>query len=197
MRGKFHLFQSHLDLAHDYWNRLLQPGDRVIDATGGNGYDSLYLAGRCLSQASGELYVMDVQEEAIEESRRRLQGELEGALFERVVFLQQCHSTFPATLSEQSVKLIVYNLGYLPGGHKEKTTQVSTTLESLKKALDLVMRGGAISITCYPGHEEGAREEEQLLLFCQTLDPKVWSCCHHRWINRMCSPSLLLVQSCL
>lgn len=194
MRGVFPLFQSHLDLAHHYWERLLEPGDCAIDATCGNGHDSLYVGGRCLTKDAGALYLIDLQESALENTYMRLAAELDPALLERVTFLKQCHSTFPASIKPESVKLIVYNLGYLPGGDKGKTTQVNSTLESLKSALLLIVKGGAISITCYPGHEEGAVEEENALAFCANLDPKVWSCCHHRWINRHRAPSLLLIQ---
>ena len=56
-------------------------------------------------------------------------------------------------------KLIVYNLGYLPGSDKLLTTKTSSTLLSVEKALSLIAPNGAISITCYPGHEEGKKEE--------------------------------------
>jgi tRNA1(Val) A37 N6-methylase TrmN6 len=195
VRGTFSLFQSHLDLAHDYWGRLLLPGDSAIDATCGNGHDSIYLATRCLTKVSGSLYLMDLQEEALVNTKRRLEAELDADVFQRVTFVRQCHSQFPEVIPNESVKLVVYNLGYLPGSDKETKTQLMTTMESLRSALKLVARGGAISVTCYPGHEEGALEEESLLQFCRELDPRRWSCCHHRWLNRRQSPSLLLIQS--
>ena len=33
------------DLAHDYLNAQLQPGDRALDATAGTGHDTAYMAG--------------------------------------------------------------------------------------------------------------------------------------------------------
>lgn len=90
--------------------------------------------------------------------------------------------------------LIVYNLGYLPGGDKTITTESSTTLESLQAAFPLIMPGGAISIACYPGHPSGKTEEENVMTFASSLDPQVWSCCHHRWLNRRNAPSLILIQ---
>jgi tRNA G37 N-methylase Trm5 len=182
----FPLFQSHLDLAHRYWIELLSPGDRVIDATCGNGHDTL-----ALSKMGATIYAMDLQQKALESAKNRL---VEEGVAEPVTFIQGCHSKFPEEILNESIKLIVYNLGYLPGGDKEVTTKVMTTLTSIKNAEPLVVPGGAISITCYPGHPEGKREEEQLLDYCHTLDPKQWSCCHHRWINRHLSPSLILLQ---
>ena len=44
MHSSFSLFRSHLDLAHQYFESLLNIGDFVIDATCGNGHDTLALA---------------------------------------------------------------------------------------------------------------------------------------------------------
>lgn len=184
------LFRSHLDLAHSYWKRLVQPGDLLIDATCGNGHDTLALARLNPKQ----LYAFDIQSQALASAQKRLQEE---PALPSIQFIQGCHSQFPPQIAPASVKLIVYNLGYLPGSDKATTTQSSTTLESVANALELIMPGGAISITCYPGHEEGAREESALLAFAEQLDKQLWSCCHHRWINRKQAPSLLLLQKAL
>ncbi len=181
----FPLFKSHLDLAHHYWKQLVQPGDVVVDATCGNGQDTLFLA----SLQPGCLYALDIQEDALANTKALL-----GAVTQ-VVFHRGCHSQFPEEIRPQTVKLFVYNLGYLPGGDKTLTTLSETTLLSLKRALDLVMPGGAISVTCYPGHPEGALEESKILEWVQGLDRRVWSCCHHRWCNRAKAPSLLLIQA--
>ncbi|MCE5319058.1 MAG: class I SAM-dependent methyltransferase [Parachlamydia sp.] len=184
------LFRSHLDLAHTYWKKLVQPGDILIDATCGNGHDTLTLA-RLHPRL---LYAIDIQPTALESAHKRLDQELSSSLLSSIKFIEGSHAQFPPQITPASVKLLVYNLGYLPGGDKATTTQSSTTLESVAKALELVVPGGAISITCYPGHEEGAREEAALLSFAEQLDKQVWSCCHHRWINRKQAPSLLLLQ---
>lgn len=191
----FPLFQSHLDLAHHYWNELVKSGETVIDATAGNGHDTLALASLpAFKEKMGLLIAMDKQASAIENTKQRLSDHLPKEQYAKIRLIQQCHSTFPDDLSHKSVKLIVYNLGYLPGGDKSLTTFAETTLQSLQAATKLVCPGGAISITCYPGHTEGFREEEAVLRFAATLDPKEWSCCHHRWINRKDAPSLLLLQ---
>lgn len=193
-RAQFQLFQNQLDLAHSYWKKLLCPGDIVIDATCGNGHDTLTLANLAFSPNSKQnIIAIDMQSEAIKSTQVLLKNHFKDP-FESLRFLQQCHSQFPSDLTPQSVKLIVYNLGYLPGGNKTITTAHSSTLESLRNALDLIMLGGAISITCYPGHPEGKIEEKKILAFSQTLSPLEWSCCYHRWENRKDAPGLLLMQ---
>lgn len=181
MRGEFPLFQSHLDLAKSFWKELVHPGDVVIDATCGNGHDTLFL-----SQLQVKLYAMDIQQEAIDEAKARVQNP--------VIFVMGCHSQFPEEISLESVKLVVYNLGYLPGGDKGFTTKVKTTLISVKQALSLLTKGGVISITCYPGHPAGEEEEKELLAFTNTLNPKEWSVTYIRFHNRKLAPSLLMIQ---
>jgi hypothetical protein len=195
MKTKFALFQSHLDLAHSYWERLIKKGDIIIDATCGNGQDTLRLAQLCLVEEMGSLYAIDILAKAIEHTHRHLEQALEAPLLSRVHFVHACHSTFPETISPNSVQLIIYNLGYLPGGgDKSLTTKVETTLQSLRNALNLIQPGGAISLTLYPGHPEGEREEENILAFVQGLDPLQWNCCNHQWLNRRKSPRLLMLQ---
>jgi SAM-dependent methyltransferase len=189
---KFPLFQSHLDLAHSYWQRLLSPTDTVIDATCGNGQDTLTLAKLC---SEGTLYAIDILPRAIELSTAYLCQNLTAEQMKRIRLIQGCHSHFPAVIQPATVKLIVYNLGYLPGGgNKNLTTMVDSTLLSFQNALPLIQNGGAISIALYPGHPEGLREQEKILLFVRELSPKIWNICHHQWPNRVNSPSLLLIQ---
>lgn len=194
MRSSFKLFQSHLDLAHHHWRNLLQEGDLALDATCGNGHDTLVLARSILTETSGRLWALDIQEEALKEAQHRLKTHLSPALYERISWHLGCHSTFPPSIPVGTLQLIVYNLGYLPKGNKGRTTLATSTLMSLTAAFPLLKPGGMVSITCYPGHPEGLLEQEKILTFLSSLPPDEWSVCHHQWINRSQAPSLLLVQ---
>lgn len=197
--SQFNLFQSHLDLAHAYWKKSLKSGDTVIDATCGNGYDTLELAHLLFNQEAETkkeciLIAIDRQKKAIDATRERLKSAFSEEVMHHICLLEQCHSSFPTDITNGSVALIVYNLGYLPGGNKELTTMHSTTLQSLKNALSLIKPGGCISMTCYPGHEEGKQEELMIKEFASHLNPREWSCCYHSWLNRRQAPSLLIIQ---
>ena len=161
----------HLRLAHAYWKEVIAPGDLVIDATCGKGHDTLFL-----TELGAEVVAYDIQEEAIEATRQKVPA---------ARFRLQSHAHF----EEKEAALIVYNLGYLPGGDKSRTTHTTSTLQSVKHALQIATK--AISITCYPGHPEGAREEALLLDFLKGIDKKQWCICHHRWLNTRAAPSLL------
>jgi len=187
-------FKSHLDLAHRYWQEVITFGDTVIDATCGNGYDTLTLSKLALKNDSGKVYAIDIQSCAIAKSKDLLINWLPKELLQKVFFVEGSHETFPNHIQENSVKLIAYNLGYLPGGDKALTTRTASTLNSLAAAQKLLMAGGIISITCYPGHPEGLAEESALLQYTEQLSSHLWNCCHHRWLNRLKSPSLLIIQ---
>ena len=92
------------------------------------------------------------------------------------------------------MRLIVYNFGYLPQGDKSITTLVQSSKDSVHAALDLLMPGGVISATLYPGHPEGMREQTALLDMAARLDPSRWGVTWHTWPNRTLSPTLLLLQ---
>lgn len=187
MYSQFAHYSSHLECAHSFWQALLKPDDTVIDATCGNGHDTLVLA-KLVPQ--GKVIAFDIQQQAIEETKKRLQ---EADLLKRVDLRLASHATFSEDLLPQSIALIVYNLGYLPGGNKALTTTSKTTLNSIKKALSLLKPGGAISCTLYPGHSEGEIEKGSLLEFLQTLSAKDWAICHLQWRNRQKSPELLII----
>lgn len=187
MKKQYSLFQSHIDLAHAYWKQILEPGDVAIDATCGNGHDTFFLAELGLLD---KLYSFDIQAEALKNAALRL----ESLPSHTVSFVHQSHETFPPEIQQGSIKLIVYNLGFLPGGDKNVTTMLASTMDSIRNAMNLLAPGGLISITCYSGHEEGAKEEMALKAFLSSLSPIEWSYSHQFWFNRKMAPSLILLQ---
>ncbi|HLB52765.1 MAG TPA: class I SAM-dependent methyltransferase [Chlamydiales bacterium] len=180
----------HLAYTHFLWKALIAPGDIAIDATCGNGHDALFLAKLPLKK----LYAIDLQEIAIENTRCSLERHLSPEEKAKVDINQMSHENLDHLLLEGQVKLIVYNLGYLPGSNKKVKTLKESTLISLKKSLLLLAKGGALSITCYPNHEEGKEEETAILEWAKDLPASSWEVRYHRWINRPpLSPSVLFI----
>lgn len=185
----------HLILAQKYWKEHLRAGDVVVDATAGNGHDTLFLSQIVLSHPEGKVYSFDIQIEALDKTKNLLLTKLPLDQFDRIILCNQSNETIHEIVSPQAPHLIVYNLGYLPGGDKTITTQTETTLMSIKSCLRLLSPGGALSITCYPGHEEGAREEKAIIEFLSSLSSKEWLVCHHQYLNRPRSPTFIWVLS--
>jgi hypothetical protein len=187
------MLENHLSFAHRCWERLIQPGDAVIDATSGNGHDTVFLAELVVCKNSGLVIGLDIQENAIANTQSRLNKKFTKSQLDRVHLFQLSHAAFPEIAYQQPIKLIIYNLGYLPGGNKELTTLSETTLQSLQCAMEIISPLGSISITCYPGHEQGAIEEKDLLDLVSRLDPQEWNVTRHQWINRQKAPNLLIL----
>lgn len=173
---------NHIQCAHTFWSEHLLPTDWVIDATCGNGKDTYKLA-ELVPQ--GGVIALDIQETALKRAQERLNE------FSHVHFYLQSHETFPEMAKQESIRLIVYNLGYLPGGDKSITTETSTTLKSLKNSLSLLSPKGLICITLYPGHPEGAKEQEALLNWIQGLKEEKT---HIRNPVNHTAPSLLIIK---
>lgn len=151
----------------------LRPGDVVIDATAGNGHDTLFLARHVLP--GGHVFAFDVQAEALTQTRARL----EAASFDPASFtlVHAGHETLSAALPESfhgSVRACMFNLGYLPGGDKGRITQVATTLSALGQALDFLAEDGILTIVVYPGHEGGADEARQVESWLGSQSPDIW-----------------------
>jgi SAM-dependent methyltransferase len=151
---------NHIQRAHTLWSEHLLPTDWVIDATCGNGKDTSKLA-ELVPQ--GGVIALDIQEIALNRAKERLKG------VSQVHFYLQSHENFPEIARQNPIRLIVYNLGYLPGGDKSITTKTSSTLQSLKNALLLLAPKGMICITLYPGHPEGVKEQEVILTWTQEV----------------------------
>lgn len=169
-------------MAHATWREHLRPTDHVVDATCGRGRDTEVLASWV---PEGHVYALDLQMEAIASTQARVASS-------HVSFHCQCHTQPPPSLT-LPLSLVVYNLGYLPGGDHSVTTKLDSTLVSVQKFLSLLSPGGMISVTCYPGHPAGAEEEAGLAAWVSVLCPMEYPSTWQRWGDR--SPSLLLIRN--
>lgn len=178
-----------VSLSHKLFAQVIAPGDLVVDATCGNGQDSLQLAR--LLKGLGRLVMYDIQEQAIHNTKQLLHDQLTEDEIKTLEFKLQSHEH----ICEQGAKLVHYNLGYLPRSDKSITTMVNSTMISIQKALSLLCCKGCVSVVCYPGHDQGAKETCALESFAQTLSPQQWQVHSHVIMNRHKSPRLLIFQA--
>lgn len=147
-------------------HELLRPGDWVIDATAGNGHDTVFMAQRV--EPTGRVWAIDIQPSAIESTRSRLPEDWNHL----VTVIPGDHSQIRQLLPEipdATVRAIVFNLGYLPGSDHQLVTQTTTTLEALQQSLTLLEEGGKILVVAYRGHPEGAAEATAIRLWSRRL----------------------------
>jgi SAM-dependent methyltransferase len=151
---------------------LLKPGDTVIDATAGNGHDTLFLA-RHIGE-TGRVIACDIQQAAIDATRARLAQQ---QLLTRASLLHKGHEHLaeivPRHLHGQ-ISAILFNLGYLPGADKSRITRTQTTLQALDAAAKLLRPTGILSVIAYPGHPGGDQESLAARAWFKDLEPNHW-----------------------
>lgn len=156
-------------LAQQFLRAVIQQGDLVIDATAGNGHDTLFLA-ECVG-AGGKVLAFDVQQAAVASARQRIEAV---GLRERVVFFQQSHERMDAHAEDESVAAVMFNLGYLPGEHHDLTTEAEATLRALEVAARILKPGGVLTVVCYPGHAAGEVEAVAVEQWMKAQASKGW-----------------------
>ena len=170
-------------LAHSLISDKLCGGEVVIDATAGNGHDALFLAN--LVGVSGTIYAFDVQKDAINNTRLKLQ---ETDYFESLRLINLGHEKMRASISAEHhgrIAVIMFNLGYLPGGDHSITTLKETTLEAISQGLELLAPEGIMTIVCYPGHQEGKTESILVDDYVKKMDSNIFE--FFKYINETAS----------
>lgn len=161
-------------MAHDALRRVLRRGDTAVDATAGNGYDTLFVAS-CVGP-EGRVWSFDVQEAALAATRKRLDAASDVA---PVTLVHDGHENMGNHLGEGTLlRAVIFNLGYLPGSDKSIITRKDTTLEAIQQSMIRMAPGGVISIHVYTGHDGGSMEREALSKLSALLPYSKWQCMH-------------------
>ena len=169
------------ELVKKFWLEYINEDSVAIDATVGNGNDTLFLSERCR-----KVYGFDIQQEAINVTKQKL-------LKENTELFCASHDRM-AELIKEKADIVVFNLGYLPNGDHDVTTSAKTTVEAVSQALSLINKGGLVSIVMYWGHEEGKREREAVLNLVRTLDEKTFHVMYISFPNQAnCPPEAILI----
>jgi len=171
-----------LEMAHDFLAQVITKEDIVVDATMGNGHDTLFLA-----KIAKQVYSFDIQKQALEKTSQRL---LEAGLT-NVELILQGHETVDQFVRE--AKAGIFNLGYLPSADKSIITQPQTTIEALEKLCHLLVKGGRIAIMIYYGHEGGDIEKDAVMDFVSQLPQQEYTATIYRTLNQINNPPFLVM----
>ena len=171
-----------LEMAHDFLAQVITREDIVVDATMGNGYDTLFLA-----RLAKQVYAFDIQEQALEKTNQRL---LEAGLT-NVELILQGHETVDQFVTE--AKAGIFNLGYLPSADKSIITKPQTTIEALEKLCQMLVKGGRIAIMIYYGHEGGDIERDAVLDYVSQLPQREYTATIYRTLNQINNPPFLVM----
>lgn len=174
--------QRPIHMSHAFLAEVLDETALAVDATMGNGHDTLFLAKR-----AGKVHAFDVQEAALERTQN---------LLAEAGLSAQLHLDSHANLSHyiiEPIRAAIFNLGYLPRADKSIITQASSTLSALEQILDLLEVGGRVAIMIYYGHEGGSEEKDAVLAYVSQLSQTTYTVMQYKPLNQVNTPPFLVM----
>ncbi len=176
-----------VERVHQMIETYVAEGDVAVDATVGNGWDTLKLCRQV--GKTGKVYGFDIQEDALNKTKERLKEE---GVLECAELLCCSHASAPNYIKEP-IKAFVMNLGYLPGGQKDIVTCKDSTIEALRFLSDQLVSGGVGTVLVYYGHEGGKEEKSAVEDFMASM-PSGWGqITRTEVVNRKNSPPILYI----
>ncbi|KUO74906.1 MAG: SAM-dependent methyltransferase [Clostridia bacterium BRH_c25] len=183
------LLSNSLAISHEIINKTVKQGDTVVDATMGNGNDTLLLAG--LVGDKGKVYSFDIQECALINTRKKLE---EAGISGYVELIRDGHQNIDK-YAAKGIKAVMFNLGYLPKGDHSIGTKADTTIEALRKSMELLMAGGIIMMVIYYGGDSGFDEKEAVLEYVRTIDCRKYTVLVSDFVNQInCPPIAVCIE---
>ncbi|WP_317367014.1 class I SAM-dependent methyltransferase [uncultured Tyzzerella sp.] len=167
------------NLAKNFIKENISNGDIVIDATMGQGNDTLFL--RQLVGENGFVYAFDIQKEAIEATKYRL---IENNVYNSVSLILDGHQNIDKYIGNDVISCVVFNFGYLPKGNHNIATKPDTSIIAIKKCLQLLKIKGVISLCVYQGGDTGFEEKDAILDFVKNLDYNKYTVIVSDFFNR-------------
>jgi len=181
------MIENALQFSHTLLAEILTKNDHVVDATMGNGNDTLFLAEAI--RPHGKVYAFDVQEQALDKTKQRL---VENNLVEHTKLILDGHENLKNYLAEnEPIKAGIFNLGYLPKSDKQLITMPTTTKQALETLLNHLVSKGRVLIVSYYGHAGGKEELAMLNDFCQKLPQEKYNVLKYQFINQKNRPPIL------
>ncbi len=173
-----------LEFAKELIDGVVTKDDVCIDATLGNGHDTLYLCNK-----AKYVYGFDIQEQAINSSEKLLQNHQ----VSNYSLIHDGHQNIDKYVTEE-ITLGIFNLGYLPNGDKSITTNFPSTMEALDKILKLLKIKGLAILVVYTGHEAGKVESDLLLEYATNLNRYDYNVLKYDFINKKNPPYVIAIE---
>ncbi|MGI5949664.1 tRNA (mnm(5)s(2)U34)-methyltransferase [Peptoniphilus sp.] len=156
-------------------------GKIAIDATVGNGHDTLKLLNTVGEE--GFVYGFDIQEKAINNAKNLI-----GDKYKNYKLFLKSHDEIDII---DNCDLVIYNLGYMPGSSKEITTIASTTVKSMDKATKILNKGGIMIVVSYVGHKNSFEERKAVEEFLKSLNQKFYKVEKREFLNQINNPPIV------
>lgn len=173
------------EMAHALVRERVVDGELVVDATVGNGHDTVFLAE--LVGAAGRVVGFDVQEQALAATRARVGA---AGFAERIELHRENHAVMGGVV-EGGAAAVMFNLGYFPGGDHGVVTRPDTTVAALAAAAGLLRAGGIVTCVVYPGHEGGVEESAAVGGWFGDLQQGEFAVVRYEFTNQRNSPPFM------
>ncbi len=170
---------------HHFIREHVKQGDLCMDATAGNGNDTVLLCE--LVGETGKVIAFDIQEQAVGNTKRRLE---EHGVAEWAEVVLDSHTNMSRYAEEDSVSCIVFNFGYLPGGDHNLATRKESSVTAIREGLRLLKKGGIMSLCIYSGGDSGFEERDAILAELKQLNPKNYLVVLSEYYNRPNNPPI-------
>jgi predicted methyltransferase len=169
---------------HQLLKDTFREGFTAIDATAGNGYDTLFLVQQ--TGPDGHVFAFDIQQKALDSTAKLLaENNVPTAAF---TLIRASHAHLETHLPQQlhkKVSVVMFNLGFLPSGDKSLITEPATTISALAAASRVLERGGILSVIAYPGHPFGNDEALSVEKWMSALAPDAFEVQTIKAVNRV------------
>ena len=151
--------------AHAFVRAHLVPGGFAVDATAGNGHDTVFLCHAVGPQ--GRVLALDIQQKAVDATNMRLQ-KMGLAQIGRAI--KADHAGLADIFEKEGRPCaVMFNLGYLPGGSHAVFTTPQHSLPALDAAWRALLPGGALTVCAYSGGMQGTAERDAVLAWAGAL----------------------------
>lgn len=170
---------------HHFIKKHVQSGDLCIDATMGNGHDTKLLCQ--LVGTEGQVLAFDIQKLAYDNTKKLLQ---DADVPENYQLILDSHTNMDQYANVNSVNCIIFNFGYLPGSDHNLSTKASSSITAIEQGLDLLKKGGLMSLCIYSGGDSGFEERDAILSYLKELDYKKYLVICSSYYNRPKNPPI-------
>lgn len=183
----FKMFTYAVKIAHGFVAPYIKGGAIAVDATVGNGHDTMFLAQAV--GTSGRVYGFDIQAVALRKTAARLD---DAGLNQRVELIEAGHEHMEEYINTP-VDIVMFNLGYLPGGDHGQTTRADTTVKAIEAGLKLLKPGGLMTVVIYTGHSGASEEQAAVEHKVIGLNNRDYCVVRMEYVNRLKNPPYLLL----
>lgn len=171
--------------SHELFKLQVKSEGLYIDATMGNGYDTLFLCE--LAGESGKVLAFDVQKQAIMCTTKLLQ---EHHVENRAELYLDSHENMGKYAEPETVDGIYFNFGYLPNGNHKLATKAEISVKAIQKGLELLKKGAVMALCIYSGGDTGFEEKNQILECLKHLDSRKYVVIVNHYYNRINNPPI-------